>query len=282
MAKLVSVHAVSHVPSMVNFPGAIGEADRLEIFAAFKQVGAEIAAARPDVVIIVSDDHLHNFFLDNLPAFCIGAADRYPTPVEHWLKVDKAVLPGDAALGAHLLGEMLQNDFDPALSMNLTLDHGTIVPLVLAGLSADIPVVPLLVNCVQPPLPPMRRCLKLGKAIGAAVRTYRGAGRVALLATGGISHDVATPRMGMVNEAFDRAFLNHLVGGDEAALTAYATDHVNEAGNGAEEIRNWLVAQGAAGGAAAETILYKPMPAWFTGIGLVRWQIDQSEDACAD
>ncbi|MRV70451.1 2,3-dihydroxyphenylpropionate 1,2-dioxygenase [Duganella sp. FT92W] len=278
MAKLVSVHAVSHVPSMVNFPGAIGEEDRLEIYAAFKQVGSEILAARPDVVIVVSDDHLHNFFLDNLPAFCIGAADRYPTPVEHWLKVEKSVLTGDASLGAHLLGEALQHDFDPALSMNLTLDHGTIVPLVLAGMEA-VPVVPLLVNCVQPPLPTMRRCLQLGKAIGAAVRSYQGAQRVALLATGGISHDVATPRMGMVNESFDRTFLQHLAGGNEAALTDYAANHVNEAGNGAEEIRNWLVAHGAAGGAPAETILYKPMPAWFTGIGLVRWRVDGEEAA---
>ena len=278
MAKLVSVHAVSHVPSMVNFPGAIGEEDRLEIYAAFKQVGSEILAARPDVVIVVSDDHLHNFFLDNLPAFCIGAADRYPTPVEHWLKVEKSVLAGDSSLGAHLLGEALQHDFDPALSMNLTLDHGTIVPLVLAGMEA-LPVVPLLVNCVQPPLPTMRRCLQLGKAIGAAVRSYQGAQRVALLATGGISHDVATPRMGMVNESFDRTFLQHLTGGNEAALTDYAANHVNEAGNGAEEIRNWLVAHGAAGGAPAETILYKPMPAWFTGIGLVRWHVDGEEAA---
>lgn len=279
MAKLVSVHAVSHVPSMVNFPGAIGDEDRYEIYDAFKLVGREILAARPDVVIVVSDDHVHNFFLDNLPAFCIGAADRYPTPVEHWLKVDKAVLPGDAALGAHLLGEALQNDFDPALSMNLTLDHGTIVPLVLAGMEGATPVVPVLVNCVQPPLPTMRRCLQLGKAIGTALRSYQGVQRVALLATGGISHDVATPRMGMVNETFDRAFLAHLVGGDDAALTGYAADHVNEAGNGAEEIRNWLVAHGAAHGARAETILYKPMPAWFTGIGLVRWRVDAQEAA---
>lgn len=275
MAKLVSIHAVSHVPSMVNFPNAITDDVRNGIYDAFKLVGSEISAARPDAIIVISDDHLHNFFLDNLPAFCIGAAERYPTPVEHWLKTEKTVLPGDARLGSHLLGEALQAGFDPAFSMELTMDHGTIVPLVLAGIAKSIPMVPLLVNCVQPPLPTMRRCLQLGRFLAAAIASYTGAARIAILATGGISHDVATPRMGMVNEEFDRAFLDILQSGDDEALVCYATEHVNEAGNGAEEIRNWLIAHGAAAGAPVQQIYYRPVPDWFTGIGLVRWCVPQ-------
>lgn len=276
MAKLVSIHAVSHVPSMVNFPNAIGDDVRTEIYDAFKLVGSEISAAAPDAIIVISDDHLHNFFLNNLPAFCIGAAEQYPTPVEHWLKTEKTVLPGDARLGAHLLGEALQAGFDPALSMELTMDHGTIVPLVLAGIAKSVPIVPLLVNCVQPPFPTMRRCVQLGRFLGQAIESYTGAARVAILATGGISHDVATPRMGMVNETFDRAFLQDLIRGDDEALIRFATDHVNEAGNGAEEIRNWLVAYGASAGSPVEQIYYKPVPDWFTGIGLVRWRLTET------
>lgn len=273
MAEIVSIHATSHTPVMINFPDAIPAQDREEIFAAFRQVGEEILAARPDAVVVISDDHVHNFFMNNFPAFCIGAAASYPTPVEHWLKVSKQTLRGDSALGAHLLGEALNSGFDPSFSMDLTLDHGVLTPLHLAGMAADIAVVPLLVNCVQPPLPPMARALQWGEFLGKALQSYTGCERVSVLATGGISHDIATPRMGLLNEAFDRRFMALLGAQDDAALVAYATDHVNEAGNGAEEIRTWLVAHGAAQALQArfEPVYYKGVASWYTGIGLGRW-----------
>ena len=193
--------------------------------------------------------------------------------MEHWLKVDKHELRGDAALGAHLLGEALAAGFDPAFSMRLTLDHGVLTPLHLAGIAHEVAVVPLLVNCVQPPLPTMARALAWGRMLGAALRSYRGCERVAVLATGGISHDVGTPRMGMVNEGFDREFLRRLESGDDDGLVRFCADHVNEAGNGAEEIRTWLVAHGAAAGARFETLYYKAQPHWYTGIALARWRV---------
>lgn len=270
MAEIVGVFATSHTPVMLNFPDAISEQDRGDIFSAFKAFGDELRAARPDAVIVISDDHVHNFFLDNLPAFCIGATDAYPSPVEHWLKAEKRVLKGDKELGAYLLIEALQAGFDPAFSMELTLDHGVLTPLQLAGIAGEVSIVPILINCVQPPLPTMRRALQWGQFLGEALRRYPENIRIAVVATGGLSHDISTPRMGMVNEQFDRTFLSLLSGQDNDALIDYATDHVDEAGNGAEEVRTWLMAHGAANG-RFEEIYYKPMPAWYTGIGLGRW-----------
>jgi hypothetical protein len=94
-----------------------------------------------------------------------------------------------------------------------------------------------------------------------------------VLATGGISHDIATPRMGQVNEAFDREFMRLVAAGDDAELVRYAAEHVDEAGNGAEEVRTWLVAHGAAGAAAFEPISDRAVSTWYTGIGLGRWQL---------
>jgi aromatic ring-opening dioxygenase catalytic subunit (LigB family) len=273
MADLVGVFAASHTPVMLNFPDAIPDEDRAEIFGAFKALGDEMRRAEPQTVIVVSDDHVHNFFLDNFPAFCIGAAAEYPTPVEHWLKAQKQTLHGDSDLGAHLLGEALRSGFDPSFSMELTLDHGVLTPLHLAGMAGAVRVVPLLVNCVQPPLPTMQRALDWGRFVGRAVKSFAARERVAVLATGGISHDIATPRMGAVNETFDREFMRLLGAGDDAALVRYATEHVDEAGNGAEEIRTWLVAHGAAAGAAFEPVYYKAVSNWYTGIGLGRWRI---------
>ncbi|CAN0441663.1 unnamed protein product [Phaeothamnion confervicola] len=118
----------------------------------------------------------------------------------------------------------------------------------------------------------MRRCHAFGVALGRALRAYPDLERVAILATGGISHDLATPRMGMVNEAFDREFLRLLEAGDAAGVVKYATEHVHEAGNGAEEIRMWLAAMGAAAGARFHRHYYRAVPNWYTGIGIGEWK----------
>jgi aromatic ring-opening dioxygenase catalytic subunit (LigB family) len=275
LAEIVGVFAASHTPVMLNFPQLIEPPDLKAVQDGFAELGRRLAASSPDAVVVVSDDHMHNFFLDNLPAFCIGAADGYKTPIEAWLKAEKRVLPGHAGLGAHLIGEAYEAGFDPALSMRMTLDHGTLTPLELAGFGRDVPVTPVLVNCVQPPLPTMRRCLDFGRFLGRAIRSYAGLERVAVLATGGLSHDVGTPRMGLVNEAFDRGFLDRLLAGDDAALLDFAVNRVNEAGNGAEEVRMWLVAHGiaAARPGALEVLHYKGLEGWYAGIGIAEWRL---------
>ena len=272
MSEIVGVFAVSHTPVMTNLRDAPEPARRDAALAQFARVGREIAAAEPDALVLVSDDHLHNFFLDNLPSFCIGIAPSYPSPVEGWLKIAKQQLPGDAALAAHLLGSLMQSGFDPSFSMELTLDHGMVTPLDLAGIVGAFPVVPILVNAVQPPLPTMRRCVALGRALRGALLDYSGAARVAVLATGGLSHDVGTPRMGELNEDFDRAFLGHLEDGGDQGAADYAAAFVDTAGNGAEEVRNWLVAQGVAGCSPFEVYHYDGIAAWYTGIGLGSWK----------
>lgn len=272
MAALTGIFAASHTPVMLNFPDAIAPGDLEVVYASFRELGRRILAAQPDAIVVIADDHLHNFFLNNLPAFCIGAAEDYETPIEPWLKAQRRRLRGDPQLGAYLLGAAFEAGFDPALSMELVLDHGMLTPLELAGVAGDIPIVPLLVNCVQPPLPTMRRSLEWGYFLGEALRKFPHAEKVCVLGTGGLSHDVGTPRMGMVNEAFDREFLRLLASGSDTDLVRHATEHVDEAGNGTEEIRSWLIARGAAGADATFDLLhYKALPDWYTGIALAEW-----------
>lgn len=273
MAEVVGIYAASHTPVMLNFPDLVGDEDREAVYGGFSELGARIAAANPQAVIIISDDHLHNFYLDNLPAFCLGAATRYASPIEHWLKAEKRMIPGDAGLGAYLIDAAFKAGFDPAFSMNLTLDHGCLTPLELAAVDHSVSVVPLLVNCVQPPLPTMQRCLQWGGFLGGALRAYAGLERIAILATGGLSHDVGTPRMGMVNPDFDLGLLAFLRAGDTAAAAKFAAAQVDSAGNGAEEVRTWLIAAGAAGAARFDPIFYRPVPQWYTGIGIGEWRM---------
>ncbi len=287
MAHIVSIHAVSHTPVMINFPDAVSDQDSQRVYAAFKHFGQQVMEARPDVLLILSDDHVHNFFLNNLPAFCIGAAGNYEAPVEHWLKVEKRTVPGDSGLGTYLLEKALEKDFDPALSMELVLDHGFITPLVLSGIPNQIPVVPVLINCVQPPLPKMGRCHAFGDMLAQALLEDRSDKRISVIASGGISHDLSTPRMGMINEAFDRRFIEHLRLGQAKEAIDFASQEVHTAGNGAEEVRMWLMAMGMGqalsragylkhsinGHAAFELDFYQALENWYTGIGLGHWAL---------
>ena len=271
MAEIVGIFGVSHTPVMTNMPDAPGAAIRDAVFEAFRRVGKEIAALTPDILLLVSNDHLHNFFIDNLPAFCIGAGDSYDSPLEGWLKVNRREVPGHAAFGAHLIESAFDAGFDPAFSMELILDHAMVTPLELAGVAGAFPIVPIYVNCVQPPLPRMMRCFEFGRALRDGIERYSGARRVAMLATGGLSHDVGTPRMGCINEDFDRRFLRLLDDGDPDKLARFLQVEVNTAGNGAEEVRNWLVAHGAAANCQFELYHYQPVPEWYTGIGVGQW-----------
>jgi len=268
MAELTGIYTASHTPVMLNFPERIPAELRREIFGAYEAMGRDFEAGKPDVLVVLSNDHLHNFFLNNFPALCIGVAEHYDSPIEHWLKAKRRTFRGDQSLGSYLLRTALDNGFDPSFSMEMVLDHGSLTPLELAGLDPDLPIVPILFNCVQPPMPTMRRCYQFGQFLGRALRNYDGVERVAILATGGISHDIATPRMGMVNREFDETLLGLMEAGDNDAVVKYATDHVHTAGNGAEEIRMWMAAMGAADGLPFRRAYYRAVNDWYTGIGI--------------
>jgi hypothetical protein len=121
-------------------------------------------------------------------------------------------------------------------------------------------------------MPSMSRCLAFGRALGEAIRSWPTEANVAVLATGGISHDVGTPRMGMLNEQFDREFLRLLESADTESLVEFAASNVDQAGNGAEEVRSWLIAHGIAGGHFT-TAHYQGVPEWYTGIALGEWEL---------
>jgi aromatic ring-opening dioxygenase catalytic subunit (LigB family) len=273
MAEIVAAFGACHAPPLIQRPDAVPDDVRNRVFGLYRQMGRRLAEARPQALVVLTNEHLHNFSLANFPAVCIGMAERYPGPSELWLKMAAHTRRGDAELGEYLYRSALESDFDPSFSLELTLDHGTLTPLHLAGIDPDLPLVPIVFNNVQPPLPTMRRCLQWGEFIGTALRAYDGLERVAVLGTGGLSHDIGTPNMGAVDEAFDREFLRLLSGDEPSALVRFAHEHVHEAGNGAEEVRNWIVARGVVGDAPLEVLTYEAIPDWYVGVALVEWRV---------
>lgn len=277
MGQIVGVFATAHSPGMTGFPERADAAQRTAVTDAFEVVRRRIEQLIPDAVIAVSVEHFTNFSLANLPAFAIGTAASYLGPVTaemgKFLGIEQHQYPGAAALGEHLYRFAISSEFDPALvAGDLDFDENFCVPLRFLDPQSRLPLVPVIVNGVNPPGPTPRRCYEFGRMIRAAVEAQQEAQRVVVLGTGGLSHWVGMREAGNINEAFDRDFLQRLESDDPARLTAYQQDEINAAGNGADEIRAWIVAAGAAG-AGFDTLAYEPIPAWLTGTAVAAARI---------
>jgi aromatic ring-opening dioxygenase catalytic subunit (LigB family) len=269
MGQIVGAFAASHSPGITGFPHRAEPQQRAAVEEAFAEVRRRIERLEPDAVIAVSVEHFTNFFLGNLPAFAICTADSYLGPVTpemgEFLNVAQRQHPGHAALGRHVYEHALASDFDPSLvEGGHTFDENFCVPLKHLDPEGRLPLVPIIVNGVNPPWPNVRRCYDFGRMLRAAVEAQDAAARVVVLATGGLSHWVGMPESGDINEDFDRDFLARLESGDRERLIDYTAEQIDAAGNGAHEIRTWLVAAGAAG-TPFETLVYEPVPAWLTG-----------------
>lgn len=274
MAKLVGVYAASHGPLIVRNWKEVRPADQQSVTAAFSELGRRVSAARPDVMIVISPDHWTNFFINNLPSICVGVGEVNEGPNEPWLKeFPHREIPGHPRLAEHILNTALARDFDPSVSHRLILDHGFCIPLWKAGIEPLPAVVPIILNDIEPPFPTVKRCYALGEMLAEAIASYPEELRVAVLGTGGLSHSIGEPTMGMVEEEFDRDCLGLFESGDKRPLIEFLTKRLPTVGNGASEIRNWIAAHGAAGGSGFELINYKAIPELYVGFGVASWKL---------
>ena len=163
--------------------------------------------------------------------------------------------------------------FEPSVSHRLKLDHGACIPLWRMGLEKLPRIVPLLVNAIEPPMPSLERCLGWGGLLRRAIESYRAPLRVAIVATGGLSHSIGEPTMGAIHEDFDRETLRCFSSSDES-LIPYLEKELPRRGNGSEEVRNWLVAHGAALGRGFELVDYLPVPTVLVGCGFAAWKVE--------
>ena len=272
MGTLVGSYAALHGPLLVRMWDAVDDPVRSAVTHAFSQLGAGIRDARPDVLVIVSPDHWVNFFIDNYPSVCIGVGDAHLGPPEPWMGAfPHKEFTGHPSFAAHLAATAMTAGFEPSLSHRLKLDHGFCIPLWKSGLAPLPAIVPLIVNSIEPPLPSFARCYAWGELIARAAASYPGELRVAVLGTGGLSHSIGEPTMGRVDEAFDRACIERFARAAPDALCEFLETEAPASGNGSAEIRNWMVAHGAAGGRGFELLHYRAIPQWYVGAGIARW-----------
>ena len=274
MARIVAGIGTSHVPSIgvAYDQGRTREPAWKPLFDAYEPVKAWLRDdVRPDIVIVVYNDHGSSFFFDKYPTFAIGATDLYPVGDEGWGRRPLPDFPGDAAFSWHLCEALVYDEFDMTVCQELAVEHGFMVPMHLCfDHDPDWPVktVPLAVNVIQHPLPTAARCWKLGQAIRRAVESFPGDRRVAILGTGGMSHQLNGARFGHLNPDWDNEWLDRIEAdpGSLAALTHQ--DIMEAAGAEAVELIMWLTMRGALSSEVrrAHRNYYAPMT---TGMGLI-------------
>jgi hypothetical protein len=203
---------------------------------------------KPDVIILVFNDHATAFSLDMIPTFAIGTAESYQPADEGWGPRPVPVVQGHPELAAHIAQSVIQQDFDLTIVNKMDVDHGLTVPLSLMCGQPEAwpcPVIPFAVNVVQYPVPSGQRCFNLGKAIRKAVESFDKDLKVQIWGTGGMSHQLQGPRAGLINKEFDNAFLDQLIADPAAAAAIPHIDFVREAGSEGIELVMWLIARGA-------------------------------------
>lgn len=187
-------------------PGITGRADRAPaelrdgLYAAYSDLRETLEATRPDALIVLAAEHFANFFMNNMPAYAIGMGERYLGPIEdpEWLRIPKREVIGAPDLATRMVTEILKS-VDVAYCEEWQFDHGIMVPLHFLDPENRLRIIPANINCQGPPLTPLTRAWAFGEAIRRAADAVPE--RIALVATGGISHWPATPDSGRINEA---------------------------------------------------------------------------------
>ena len=268
MAEIVGGFLLPHDPLIAAEPDAPSKEQSDAVLQAFETVSGRLAELAVDTVIVVGDDHYTVFGPHCIPRalISIGAAEG---PVEPWLGLPRESIKTNSDLARHIMQFGFDNGLDWAVAKDITLDHSTAVPIhYCLRPQANISAIPVYVNSGVEPLISSQRCYEIGQIMRDAVTTWSGSERVAIFGTGGLSHWVGMARMGDINVDWDQTVLDAVARGDVQKLIAMTDgDIIEQAGNGALEIKNWITAFGFMGECTGKIIEYQAVHEWVTGCG---------------
>ena len=250
MARIIGGLAVSHTPT-IGFAvdhDKQSEAAWAPIFEGFEPIKVWLEEQQPDVLFYIFNDHVTSFFFDHYGAFSLGVDERYEVADEGGNPRALPGIGGHAALSRHIGESLMADEFDMSFFRDKPLDHGFFSPMsALLPCEPEWPVqiVPLQVGVLQFPIPSALRCYKLGLALRRAIESYPEDLKVAIVATGGVSHQVHGERCGFNNPQWDAQFVDLLVN-DPVRLTEMTlAEFATLGGLEGAEVITWLIMRGA-------------------------------------
>lgn len=275
--SMVYAGVLSHAPGITGRANLVeNTARRDEFYAKLDVQRQEIEDSGAEALIVIAAEHFANFFMNNMPAYCIGIGNEYEGPIEdpEWLKIPKTKIPGAADLGTRLTREVMKT-VDVAYAEEWKFDHGIMVPLHFLTPKYDLPIIPVNINCQGPPLTPLHRAWAFGEALRRACDSV--SEKIAVVGTGGISHWPATPDSGKINEQWDREFLDRLMRNDKEALLNYDDiETYRDAGQGGFEIRTFIAIAAAARGAGELQFYTAELPIFAVGCTVAKFSLEDA------
>ena len=250
MAKIIGAVASSHSPTIGFAYDRQKQADPVwaPIFEAYKPVQAWLEEKKPDVLFVIFNDHVTSFFFDHYSQFALGIGDSYEVADEGGGPRPLPPVKGHTALAHHIAAALVADEFDLSFFQDRPLDHGFFSPLCMIWPQEEGwpgSVVPLQVGVLQTPSPTARRCYKFGQSLRKAIESYPEDLSVAIVATGGLSHQVHGERAGFNNPEWDMQLLD-LIENDPVTLTQLTiADYARLGGWESAEVVMWLIMRGA-------------------------------------
>ncbi len=261
MGQIVAAGATVHAPQFFSYPPTEDFAQLDASIAAMRQLGHQMLDdTKPDAVIVIGSDHLETFFLSAVPTFALIGGERVKAAFAG-RSYDLPCHPMSEGLIEHLVA----NGFDMVYSQDAVLGHAFAAPFEWVLEKREIPVVAMFVNTYLPPLPTARRCAALGEAIASYLGTRPE--RVAMVASGGLSHYPGTWKYPQPAYDFDRWAIAHMERGNTEAILSLTNRQIDEVGN--TEILSWAVMMGAIGPQRGELLTYQPT--WHHGHAVMRF-----------
>lgn len=250
MARIIGGIGASHSPT-IGFAKDTGKQNDpawKPIFDGFDAIRSWVHDKKIDVIFMIYNDHITSFFLDHYSAFVLGIDDRYVAADEGGGPRDVAPAIGHLGLSQHIGMSLVADEFDMSFFQGKPVDHGFLSPLSMLGDERGPwpgEVVPLQVGVLQLPIPSAKRMWKLGNALRRAIESYPEDLNVAIMATGGLSHQVHGERAGFLNESWDHEFLNLLENAPEQLVNMRIADFAAKGGMEGAEVVMWLIMRGA-------------------------------------
>jgi protocatechuate 4,5-dioxygenase, beta chain len=274
MARLIGGLGTSHVPSIAAAmdKGLMGSDEWKPFFDGYVPAKQWLADQKPDIAVVVFNDHGNAFFLDKVPTLAVGVARSYDPIDEGWGPRPVPTFPGAADFAWHLVDRMVERHFDPLICRELQVDHGMQVPMELMFGKPDawpVKVVPILVNTIQYPIPTPQRMWDLGRVLREAIETWPTDERVVVMGTGGLSHQLQGARAGFINPPADRDWIANIGPDPDRFRTMSREEYVERFGSEGAELIMWLVMRGCMDARVKTLMTHYFAPASLTGAGMV-------------
>lgn len=278
MGAIIAGIGTSHVPSIGGaYDNGKAQAPGWKpLFDAYVPVRAWLRELRPDIAIMVYNDHGADFFFDKYPTFAVGAAEHYPVADEGFGRRPLPDVRGDLEFSWHLCESLVYDEFDITVCQEMRVEHGFLVPMHLcfdhdAERGWPVAAVPVAVNVLQHPVPTARRCYRLGQAIRRAVESFERDVRVVILGTGGMSHQLTGKHFGEIYEQWDLDFLDRIESNPESLAALTHQELMERFGAEGIELIMWLIMRGAMSDQARKVHRHYYAPV-ATGMGLITFE----------